>query len=287
MDSNKDRVILESVAALHDIERDAIWQGSNTPPSREILAEIVQLIFEVIFPEYLMECSEEMTQHRVAINLEKIYSLLSDQIERAMHFNKLAECQSIESISEDFISSIAQIKKLLTTDVEAMYKADPAATSYAEVVLCYPSIVAMTHHRVAHSLHQLEVPIIPRVIAEIAHSKCGIDIHPGAQIGSHFAIDHGTGVVIGETTIIGSNVVVYQGVTLGAKGFRFDADGNVINIPRHPIIDDNVRIYSNSSILGRITIGHDSIIGGNMWIDRDIAPHSKLVKKLSCAEGDS
>ncbi len=275
---SRDKIILDTTAELLECSRNDAWQGSNTPPSREMLSEIVKLISEVIFPEYLLDCSEEMTPHHLAMNLEKIYLLLSDQIERAMHFKGLAE-QSAEQIIEHFIASIPQIKALLTTDVEAMYKADPAATSYAEVVLCYPSIVAMTHHRVAHALHLLSVPIIPRVISEIAHSSSGIDIHPAATIGSHFAIDHGTGVVIGETAIIGQNVVIYQGVTLGAKGFRFDAAGNVINIPRHPIIEDNVRIYSNSSILGRITIGHDSIIGGNMWIDHDIEPFSKLKKE--------
>ncbi len=281
MSKNRDKAILTTASKLIDCCRSKEWQGSNTPPSRAVLTEIVQLISEVIFPEFLIECSEEMAHHRVALNLEKIYTLLGDQIERAMHF-KEPDCRcserSVEQIIEHFIDSIPTIKELLKSDVEAMYKADPAATSFAEVVLCYPSIVAMTHHRVAHSLHKLCVPIIPRVIAEIAHSTCGIDIHPAAQIGSHFAIDHGTGVVIGETTIIGTGVVIYQGVTLGAKGFRYDAEGNVINLPRHPIIEDNVRIYSNSSILGRITIGHDSIIGGNMWIDTDIEPHTKYKK---------
>lgn len=273
-----DKLILETAKELLKNSRDVNWKGSNTPPSREALSEIVSLISEVIFPEYLLECSEEMTHHREVINLEKIYALLGDQIERALHFRQ-AECViCVKEVIAKFIESIIEIKALLTTDVEAMYKADPAATSYAEVVLCYPSIVAMTHHRIAHSLYQLGVPIIPRVIAEIAHSKSGIDIHPAATIGSHFAIDHGTGVVIGQTAIIGQNVVIYQGVTLGAKGFRFDEDGNAIDLPRHPIIEDNVRIYSNSSILGRITIGHDSIIGGNMWIDRDIEPFSKLKK---------
>ncbi len=279
----RDKIILESAEQLLHCSRSDNWQGSNTPPSRLALSEIVKLISEVIFPEYLMDCSEEMTEHRITINLERIYLLLHDQIKRAMHFkcgdNKEANnTDNTEQITEQFISSIVTIKELLTTDVEAMYKADPAATSFAEVVLCYPSIVAMTHYRIAHTLHKLSVPIIPRVISEIAHTKSGIDIHPGATIDSHFAIDHGTGVVIGETTIIGKNVVVYQGVTLGARGFRFDAEGNVINIPRHPIIEDNVRIYSNSSILGRITIGHDSVVGGNMWIDRDVAPFSKLSK---------
>ncbi len=270
---------MKSAEALSATQRGDLWQGSNTPPSRVVLSQIVGLISEVIFPEYLFDCSEEMTLHRVASNLERIYMLMCDQIERAMLFKGCAATEvDSEQLTQSFVASISQIKELLTSDVEAMYKADPAAISYAEVVLCYPSIVAMTHHRVAHVLHQLGVPIIPRVIAEIAHSKSGIDIHPGATIGSHFAIDHGTGVVIGETTIIGQNVVVYQGVTLGAKGFRFDEQGNAISVPRHPIIEDNVRIYSNSSILGRITIGHDSVVGGNMWIDKDIAPYSKLSK---------
>ncbi len=277
--SNRDLIIGESVARLAEISRGSeLWRGSNTPPQRALLSKIVELIAEVIFPEYLLDCSEEMTHHRVAINLEQIDTLLSDQIRRAMHFKGLDEGShaTIEQLTTLFICSIPQIKMLLTTDVEALYKADPAATSYAEIVLCYPSIVAMIHHRVAHSLHLLGVPIIPRLIAELAHSNTGIDIHPAASIGSHFAIDHGTGVVIGETSVIGENVVVYQGVTLGARGFRYDDEGNVINIPRHPIIEDNVRIYSNSSILGRITIGHDSIIGGNMWIDSDVAPFSKV-----------
>ncbi len=281
--SNRDKIICETILRLTDDSRSSeLWRGCNTPPQRRVLSQIVQLISEVIFPEYLLDCSDEMTHHRVAINLEKIELLLNDQIERAMHFGGVddGDDSSREQLSTLFICSIPQIKMLLTTDVEAMYKADPAATSYAEVVLSYPSIVAMTHHRIAHSLYKLNIPIIPRLIAEEAHSKSGIDIHPAASIDSHFAIDHGTGVVIGETSIIGKNVVIYQGVTLGAKGFRFDEDGNAINVPRHPIIEDGVRIYSNSSILGRITIGHDSIIGGNMWIDQDIAPYSKISKSI-------
>ncbi|MFR9510793.1 MAG: serine acetyltransferase [Rikenellaceae bacterium] len=276
---SREKIIKESAERLFDENRDSeLWASSKTPPQRVVLTEIVRLISEVVFPEYMLDCSEEMTPHRVMINLERIEMLLEDQIARAMHFKGAStESQrSIEQLTELFICSIPEIKMLLTTDVEAMYKADPAATSYAEVVLCYPSIVAMTHHRVAHSLHKLGVPIIPRLIAEVAHASSGIDIHPAATIGSHFAIDHGTGVVIGETTIIGKSVVIYQGVTLGAKGFRFDEEGNGINIPRHPIIEDNVRIYSNSSILGRITIGRDSIIGGNIWIDSDVEPGSKL-----------
>ena len=134
----------------------------------------------------------------------------------------------------------------------------------------------MIHYRMAHCLLKLGVPILPRIITELAHSLTGIDIHPGAQIGEYFSIDHGTGVVIGETAIIGNHVQLYQGVTLGAKSFKFDENGNPINIPRHPIIEDNVVIYSNTSVLGRITIGHDSIIGGNVWLTLDLPPHSKF-----------
>ena len=144
------------------------------------------------------------------------------------------------------------------------------------MILCYPSLVAMIHYRMAHRLLELGVPILPRIITELAHSLTGIDIHPGARIGEYFSIDHGTGVVIGETAIIGNHVQLYQGVTLGAKSFKFDENGNPINVPRHPIIEDNVVIYSNTSVLGRVTIGHDSIIGGNVWLTQDLPPYSKF-----------
>jgi serine O-acetyltransferase len=134
----------------------------------------------------------------------------------------------------------------------------------------------MIHYRIAHRLHELKVPVIPRIITEQAHSMTGIDIHPGAQVGEYFAIDHGTGVVIGETSIIGHHVTLYQGVTLGAKSFKYDEHGNMLNIPRHPIIQDHVTIYSNASILGRITIGHHSVIGGNIWVTHDTPPYSRI-----------
>ncbi|MFI3287123.1 MAG: serine O-acetyltransferase EpsC [Rikenellaceae bacterium] len=276
----KETSIIETTAKLIAETRDSHWESHHQSPSIEVLSETLRLISEVIFPEYLLECRGEVLSHKTVINLERIYSLMNDQICKAMTIKGEQHIlSSTESITRTFIESLSDIKHLLTTDVEAIFKADPAARSYDEVVLCYPSITAMLHHRTAHSLHKLGVPIIPRVISEIAHSKTGIDIHPGATIASHFAIDHGTGVVIGETTIIGKGVVIYQGVTLGARGFRFDENGNALNVPRHPIIEDNVRIYSNSSILGCITIGHDSIIGGNMWIDKDVEPHSCIVRE--------
>ena len=134
----------------------------------------------------------------------------------------------------------------------------------------------MPPYRIAHKLHELKVPVIPRIITELAHSKTGIDIHPGAQIGEYFAIDHGTGVVIGETSIIGNHVTLYQGVTLGSKNFKHDEQGNILNVPRHPIIEDYVTVYSNASILGRITIGHHSVIGGNIWVTHNVAPNSRI-----------
>ncbi|MFI3270141.1 MAG: serine acetyltransferase [Rikenellaceae bacterium] len=276
---SKDSVIVSVAEQLMNDTRDSHWRGEHPSPSVEKLREAVMLIAEVIFPEYLLEGCSETMQYRVVLNLARISELMKDQISKAISGSCDDDVeQRAEQIAREFVESIPSIKSLLTTDVEAIYKADPAATSYSEIVLCYPSVVAMTHHRIAHSLHRLGVPVIPRAISEMAHSKSGIDIHPGATIGAYFAIDHGTGVVIGETTIIGENVVVYQGVTLGARGFRFDENGNALNLPRHPIIEDNVRIYSNSSILGRITIGEGAVIGGNMWIDKDVAPHTSIVK---------
>ena len=181
-----------------------------------------------------------------------------------------------ETLTLEFIDELPELKRLLYTDVEAMFDNDPAAETYGEVIFCYPVVNAMTHYRIAHALHVKNIPVIPRIITEQAHSKTGIDIHPGATIGEYFAIDHGTGVVIGETCIIGHHVTLYQGVTLGAKSFKYDEQGNVLNVPRHPIIEDHVTVYSNASILGRITIGHDSVIGGNIWVTRDVPPHSRI-----------
>ena len=161
----------------------------------------------------------------------------------------------------------------------AAYNGDPAAESYAEIISCYPVIKALTNYRLAHELVQLGVPLIPRIISEMAHSETGIDIHPAAQIGSHFTIDHGTGVVIGATCIIGNNVKLYQGVTLGAKSFPLDENGNPIKgIPRHPILEDDVIVYSNATILGRVTIGKGCVVGANLWITKDMKPKTKKFK---------
>ena len=179
-------------------------------------------------------------------------------------------------IVQGLFEQLSDIRQLLLSDVEAVALNDPAASSSVEVICCYPAITAMLHHRIAHALHKLGLPLLPRIISERAHSITGIDIHPAALIGASFGIDHGTGIVIGATTIIGHHVMLYQGVTLGARNFLHDADGRLLNEPRHPIIEDHVTIYSNTSVLGRIRVGHHSVIGGNLWITHDVAPQSQI-----------
>ena len=172
------------------------------------------------------------------------------------------------------------IRHTLYTDVKPAYDGDPAATSYAEIISCYPAIKALVNYRIAHELSVIGVPLIPRMIAEMAHSETGIDIHPKATIGDYFTIDHGTGVVIGETCVIGRHVKLYQGVTLGAKSFPLDSQGNPIKgIPRHPILEDNVVVYANATILGRITIGEGCVVGANTWVMEDMAPQTKKYNK--------
>ena len=184
-----------------------------------------------------------------------------------------------QELAEEFIKRLDNISHSLQTDVEAAYNGDPAAKSYDEIICCYPGIKALINYRVAHELLTMGVELIPRILTEMAHSETGIDIHPGAQIGDYFTIDHGTGVVIGETCVIGKNVKLYQGVTLGAKSFPRDENGNPIKgIPRHPILEDNVIVYSNATILGRITIARGTVIGGNLWVTESTKPGEQLVQ---------
>jgi serine O-acetyltransferase len=182
-----------------------------------------------------------------------------------------------EGITAAFLARLPEVRRLLATDVQAAYEGDPAATSPDEAIFCYPGILAVTFQRIAHELFVLGVPLIPRIITEHAHSLTGIDIHPGARLGERFFIDHGTGVVIGETCEIGNNVRIYQGVTLGAKSFPLDAEGHPIKgIPRHPVVEDDVTIYSGATVLGRIVIGRGSTIGGNVWLTHAVPPDSRV-----------
>ena len=184
-------------------------------------------------------------------------------------------------LARRFADSLPEVRKLVETDIDAAYDGDPAATSRVEVVMAYPGLYAVTVHRLAHVLYTLGVPVLPRVMSELAHSKTGIDIHPGATIGPRFFIDHGTGVVIGETTVIGRNVRLYQGVTLGGLSFAKDSSGALVKgLKRHPNIEDNVVIYANATILGgETTIGHDSEIGGNVWLKDSVPPFSRVYNK--------
>jgi serine O-acetyltransferase len=219
--------------------------------------------------------------------LDRVQRSLREQIRRGLCFacenvgvEAVTECDArAESLTREFLSRLPEVRRILATDVQAAYEGDPAATCPDEAIFCYPGILAMTNHRLAHELHLLRVPLIPRIIAEHAHSITGIDIHPGATIGESFFIDHGTGVVIGETCTIGKRVRLYQGVTLGAKSFPLDKDGNPIKgIKRHPDVEDDVIVYSEATILGPVTIGRGSVIGGNVWLPHSVAPGSRITQ---------
>lgn len=280
-------VLLRNVEKLSkQAEREGAMmpKGSSPLPEVDEVRRIITLAKSIIFTDYFYkrQPDEQIRAYYIGVYVEELYTVLRRQIARGLQFcEDCAESDvlsSAESLALQFIDELPEIKRLIYTDVEAMFQNDPAATNYGEVIYCYPVVNTMTHYRIAHVLHRMKVPVIPRIITEQAHSKTGIDIHPGAQIGEYFAIDHGTGVVIGETSVIGSHVTLYQGVTLGAKNFKYDADGNMLNVPRHPILEDNVTVYSNASILGRIRIGHDSVIGGNIWLTHDVPPYSRILQ---------
>lgn len=269
-------------------------------PSIEKMGRVVGIIREILFPGYFGNTSLRTgtTKHYIGVYIDELFELLSEQILAGLCFTcadpEMVDMQErsrhAQGLASDFISFLPEIRRLLITDVEATYLGDPAANNRSEVIYCYPTIRAIINHRVGHQLLKLGVPLIPRMISEMGHSETGIDIHPGAEIGESFSIDHGTGVVIGATCIIGNNVKLYQGVTLGAKSFPLDENGNPIKgIPRHPIVEDNVIIYAQATILGRIRIGANSVIGGNVWVTNSIPPNTKLVqfkaKELDFTDG--
>ena len=286
--SNPSDIILKNVKILSQStvnEYEFVHGDEYSLPNIDHLKEIVKLLKSVIFPGYFSNSGiyPNLQSQHIGINLERLHILLREEVNNVIKFfsNLLDKGmdKTAEELSITFIDRIPEIKRLLYTDVKAVFDGDPAAKSYGEVILCYPAIQAMTNFRIAHELLQIGIPVIPRIITEIAHSDTGIDIHPGAQIGEYFSIDHGTGVVIGETCIIGNHVQLYQGVTLGARSFTYDERGLPVNIPRHPILEDNLIVYSNATILGRITIGHDSIIGGNIWQTSSVPPHSRILQR--------
>ncbi|AVM53050.1 serine O-acetyltransferase [Bacteroides zoogleoformans] len=261
----------------------------NPLPSAKVLCDIIELARAIIFPGYFgnSTVNSRTVKYHIGVNVERLFDLLSEQILAGLCFGEECEsCYCTEMQREEasllaakFISCLPEMRRLLATDVEAAYNGDPAAHSPGEVISCYPAVRAISNYRIAHRLLTQGVPLIPRILTEMAHSETGIDIHPGAEIGSHFTIDHGTGVVIGETCVIGNHVKLYQGVTLGAKSFPLDADGKPIKgIPRHPILQDNVIVYSNATILGRITIGQGATVGGNIWVTEDVPAGARIVQ---------
>lgn len=285
--------IERNVSLLADVKSDEykyIPFHEKASPSVLMLKKLMDLLRKVIFPGFFGpddESNPNSISYYMGVYLEEIYELLSKQIYDGLCFERerceSSKCKSSQ-IALDFIDTIPKIKYLLSTDVKAILDGDPAAKSESEVIFCYPAVKALLHQRVAHTLYEMDVPVIPRIITEMAHSETGIDIHPAAQIGEYFSIDHGTGVVIGQTAIIGNHVRLYQGVTLGAKSFSYDSDGLPLNVPRHPIIEDDVVIYSNASVLGRITIGKGSIIGGNIWLTHDVPPYSRILQTKAIEE---
>ena len=246
-------------------------------PSATETVEIFKSLRDFLY-QYPLVCTPDCSH-----SLEILSKRLEKQVKNALCFvcKEKADCQACDQkateVTRQFLSCLPHVQKLILSDVTAAYEGDPAAMNPIEPLLCYPGIAAITFQRLAHQLHALGVRLLPRIVTEYAHSLTGIDIHPGAHIGPSFFIDHGTGVVIGETCIIGSNVKLYQGVTLGAKSFPLDENGNPVKgIKRHPNIEDNVVIYAETTVLGNITIGHDSVIGANKWITQDVPPGSKI-----------
>ena len=267
-------------------EYEYIPQHNKPLPSLLTLREIVELLRAIIFPGYFGPeiVNPNTLEFHLGVKIERLYILLKEQILNGLRFNSIdSEIDYFDEKASEtalfFINKIPELKRLLSTDIKATFDGDPSANTYGEVIFSYPSIRAVFNHRIAHELLNLGVPVIPRVISELAHSETGIDIHPGAQIGEYFSIDHGTGVVIGETCIIGNHVRLYQGVTLGAVRFRIDENGKPLSLPRHPILEDNVVVYANANILGRITIGRDSTIGGNVWLTTDVPPGSSILQQ--------
>jgi len=290
------------VHALHEVRHQ--WRntqrrnseaGNREFPSREALGAIVDSLKGVLFPMRLgpSDLRQESEDFHVAHALDGALHALLKQVRRELAYNsylgQLAPGDSQLDLdgqalaaTRAFAAALPAIRALLDSDVLAAFQGDPAARSVDEVLLCYPGVLAMIHYRLAHQLYGAGLPLLARIIAELAHGATGIDIHPGAQIGPGFFIDHGTGVVIGETAVIGARVRVYQAVTLGAKRFPVDAEGKLQKgLPRHPIVEDDVVIYAGATILGRITLGRGAVIGGNVWLTHDVPPGGRIAQAES------
>jgi len=260
-------------------------------PSREVIAEVLQGLSAALFPTHYgrPDLNDENIDFFVGHTLADTLGKLADQVRRALLFSRSTELphpEDLQGQANRVVRTLAEqlpaIRGLLYSDLQAAWQGDPAATGVSELLLCYPGITAVIHHRIAHALFGLGAPLLARLVADISHARTGIDIHPGAQIGEGFFIDHGTGVVIGETCVIGRNVRLYQAVTLGAKRFPTDNKGHLVKgLARHPIVEDDVVIYAGATVLGRITIGRGSTIGGNVWLTQSVPPGSNVTQAVS------
>ncbi|KXU84146.1 serine acetyltransferase [Paraburkholderia monticola] len=277
-----------------DVQRRALEPGGRDLPSRDALATAIDALKGALFPMRLgppdlrQESENFYVTHALDAALHGLLAQARLELQYAARRERsdgdTIEARAIEAIRA-FSRRLPAIRSLLDSDVIAAYHGDPAAGSVDEVLLCYPGVLAMIHHRLAHELYGLGLPLLARIVAELAHAQTGIDIHPGAQIGSGFFIDHGTGVVIGETSVIGERVRVYQAVTLGAKRFPLNENGHLEKgLARHPIVEDDVVIYAGATILGRVTIGRGATIGGNVWITHDVAPGSHVTQAVLRSE---
>lgn len=292
-DEGRLKEAVKSLACKEGLQRMChMRMGCEPLPSETLIEELIGLCRSLLFPGFFggADVNGYNLEYTIGLQCERLKLVLENQITAGFLVGKTCVSEgelcdikaNASCIAIEFIASLPELRRVLHTDVNAIYRGDPAATSTEEVIYCYPCIKAIINYRIAHELLTAGVPVIPRMITEKAHSETGIDIHPGATIGERFAIDHGTGVVIGETAIIGENVKLYQGVTLGARSFPTDENDNLIKgIPRHPIIGDNVVVYSNATILGRVTIGDNAVVGGNIWVTSDVAPGERLIQAKS------
>jgi serine O-acetyltransferase len=279
MENNNLKNVVKAVVDTYRDDSGINFIDTTNLPLRDRILEILELLMEVLFPGYTG--TKDVTSSNISFVvgdiLYQVQSRLTEQIERALlHQCRLKQCDSnscrvmAQDAAEHLLRQLPKIRSTLKTDIQAAFDGDPAASSLEEIVLSYPGLKAITTHRIAHELYLKNVPLIPRIMSEHAHHETGIDIHPGAKISERFFIDHGTGIVVGETTIIGNNVKIYQGVTLGALAPA--AGQSLRGIKRHPTIEDDVTIYAAATILGDVTIGKGAIISGNVWIKESIPP---------------
>ncbi|MCE4538634.1 serine O-acetyltransferase [Pelomonas sp. P7] len=280
--------VVDALRGARQRWRDAHRRGDGRDlPSRELLAEMVQGLSGALFPMRLgpPTLQADSEDYYVGHTLGAALATLREQAAMELRHDARQRGEApppaaeADALARRFLATLPSLRELLDRDVLAAYRGDPAARSVDEVLICYPGVRALISHRIAHELYRLGLPLIARVVAELAHAETGIDIHPGATIGPGCFIDHGTGVVIGETAVLGRGVRIYQNVTLGAKSIPTDGEGQAVKgEPRHPIVEDEVVIYAGATVLGRVTIGRGAVIGGNVWLTRSVAPGSVVTQ---------